>query len=220
MDRSTADLFRDTTPSLLRLAGRHSLCPDDAHDACQRTLEIYLEQRDVVRTATAASWLRSVCKHEAIRLRDARARVVPAAEVAFDAQPAETTDVHERALSRERVARVREALVSCSAEERRALLLRADGSGYAEIMALTGWSYTKVNRLLAAGRARFLARYDAIDSGRACAGYRLVLSTVVDGEASVDDFVALRPHLRHCGGCRAELRDLYALEGVRERTPA
>ena len=35
-----------------------------------------------------------------------------------------------------------------------ALILQAQGYSYAEIQQLCGWTYTKVNRCLAEGRAR------------------------------------------------------------------
>lgn len=89
------------------------------------------------------------------------------------------------------------------------MLLFADGASYREIGQLFDWSYTKVNRLLARGRARFRSSFDAIASGRACASNRVTLEAIVAGEASVDDYVALRPHLRHCSACRAELKSLY-----------
>jgi len=41
--------------SLLRIARQHSLCADDAQDAYQRALEIYLERLDRVDPATAPS---------------------------------------------------------------------------------------------------------------------------------------------------------------------
>jgi RNA polymerase sigma factor (sigma-70 family) len=206
-------LVRANSASLLRLALRHSLCPDDAHDACQRALEIYLERGDI-REQTAAAWLRSVCKHEAMRIRQARQRVMPGEEFEFDEQPSpHGGDVHERALARERVAHVREALQACSSEETQALLLRAGGLSYREIGAVCGWSYSKVNRVLADGRARLHRRFNTIVSGRACAANRLTLNAIVAGEASVDDFVSLRPHLRHCSACRAELKALYAAAG-------
>jgi hypothetical protein len=42
--------------SLLRLARRHSLCVDDAYDAYQRGLEIFLKHAGRLDPATAASW--------------------------------------------------------------------------------------------------------------------------------------------------------------------
>lgn len=83
--------------SLLRLARRYSYCADDAQDAYQRTLEIYLERLDRVEEATAGAWLRTVCKHEAMRIRAPRQRVLPREEVDFDARP--STDVGTNASS-------------------------------------------------------------------------------------------------------------------------
>src|SRR4051812_43381042 len=172
-------VVRENAASLLRLARRHSLCDDDAADAYQRTLEIYLERVERIDHATAGSWLRTVCKHEAMRIRAARQRVLPADPVEWDERPSvEARDAHERAASLERVARAAEALAACRPEEARAMLLRADGSSYAEISEQCGWSYSKVNRSLAEGRARFLARFARIESGEACAGHLPVLSAI------------------------------------------
>jgi RNA polymerase sigma factor (sigma-70 family) len=211
-DRAAA-VIADHAASLLRIAQRHSLCPDDAQDAYQRTLVIYLERLDRVREATAGQWLRTVCKHEAMRIREQRGRVLSWDELDRDAQPpVDAGDPAERAAAVERVARAAEALQACKPDEATAMLLKADGSSYAEIGELTGWSRTKVNRSLAEGRARFLSRFAAIDSGDACAAWAPVLSAIVDGEATPEDFSAVRPHLRHCAACRASLRAMYEAE--------
>src|SRR3954468_22388828 len=70
--------------SMLRVARQHSLCADDAQDAYQRALEIYLERLDEVDEATEGAWLRTVCKHEAMRIRDQRQRLLPPGDVAWD----------------------------------------------------------------------------------------------------------------------------------------
>ena len=62
-------VITENAASLLQIARAHSLCADDAHDAYQRTLEIYLERLDRVDDATAGRYLRTVCKHEAMRIR-------------------------------------------------------------------------------------------------------------------------------------------------------
>src|SRR5918995_972203 len=49
--------------------------------------------------------------------------------------------------------------------EVRALLLKAEGFSYREICSITGWSYTKVNRLLTEGRRAFLHRMSGIQRG-------------------------------------------------------
>jgi RNA polymerase sigma factor (sigma-70 family) len=221
-DDRVVQVVRDNAASLLRLARRHSLCEDDAADAYQRALEIYLERVERIDHDSAGSWLRTVCKHEAMRIRAARQRVLPPEPVEWDTWPSvDARDAEERAASLERVAHAAEALAGCRAEEARAMLLRADGSSYAEISEQCGWSYSKVNRELATGRARFLARYARIESGEACAGHLPVLSAIVDGEATPDDFLSVRPHLRHCAACRATLKAMYDSEpALRALVPA
>jgi DNA-directed RNA polymerase specialized sigma24 family protein len=57
----------------------------------------------------------------------------------------------------ERVAVARHALARLKANERLAIVLQAQGYSYAEICDACGWTYTKVNRCLAEGRARLRA---------------------------------------------------------------
>ena len=56
-------------PSLLRVANQFSLCHDDALDAYQRALEIYLRRMETVEPATEGAWMRVVVKHEAMAIR-------------------------------------------------------------------------------------------------------------------------------------------------------
>ncbi len=208
-----AEIVRTHAVSLLRLARVHSLCDDDAADAYQRTLEIYLRRSDRVDGATAGAWLRTVCKHEAMRLRAARQRVAPADPREWDEQPAaDPHDGAERAASLERVQRAAEALQACSPAAAQAILLRADGASYAEIGEHCGWTHGQVNRVLSEGRRAFLQRFAHIESGAACAGHLPRLMAIVDGEATPDDYVRLRPHLRHCAACRAVLKAMYESE--------
>ena len=58
--------------ALLAVAHRWSLCHDDALDAYQRALEIYLRRIDTVDVATEGAWLRVVVKHEALAIRRSR----------------------------------------------------------------------------------------------------------------------------------------------------
>ena len=90
----------------------------------------------------------------------------------------------ERLASFDLVGRAAEALQRLKPQELRALWLKAQGHSYNEISALTGWSYTKVNRCLTEGRRSFLSRYANIESGAECARWLPVLSAMVDGEAS------------------------------------
>ena len=52
----------------------------------------------------------------------------------------------------------RRELAALKADERLAIVLQAEGYSYAEIQQLCDWTYTKVNRCLAEGRARLRAR--------------------------------------------------------------
>ena len=206
-------IVRDNAAGLLGVARKYSLCDDDASDACQRTLEIYLERVERVDPRTVPGWLRTVCKHEAMRIRAARERQLPTEPAEWDAQPSvEARDVAEFAESLERVHRAAEALRACRPEEARAILMRAAGASYADISAQCGWTYAQVNRAVAVGRARFLSRFARIESGEACEEHAATLSAIVDGEATPEDFLRVRPHLRHCARCRATLRALYAAE--------
>ena len=75
---------------------------------------------------------------------------------------------------------------------------------------MTGWSYTKVNRLLTEGRQAFLRRVSGIERGAECARYEPLLSALADGEASAEQLAILRPHMRTCLSCRARLREFRA----------
>src|SRR3954470_8015471 len=57
-------------PALLRVANQFSLCRDDALDACQRALEIYLRRLESVEAATEGSWLRALEREEVEAARD------------------------------------------------------------------------------------------------------------------------------------------------------
>jgi RNA polymerase sigma factor (sigma-70 family) len=196
--------------SLLRLARRYSVCADDAQDAYQRAIEIFLRRADSVEPETAASWLRTVVKHEALAVRRSRLRVVGPEEVDPDLRE-DTTEPSpdERVFTAELAARSAEAFARLKPQEARALWLKAQGHSYAEIGRLCGWSYTKVNRCITEGRRAFLDRYAGIESGAECRRWAHVLSAMADGEATAAQLADARPHLRNCPACRATLRDFH-----------
>ncbi len=72
-----------------------------------------------------------------------------------------------------------------------------------------GWTYTKVNRCLAEGRASLARHVAEIESGVECEQYLPLLSRLLDGEASRKELRPLRAHLKTCPGCRAQLRSLH-----------
>jgi RNA polymerase sigma factor (sigma-70 family) len=204
------ELVGSQADSLLRVARRYSLCPDDAHDAYQRGLEILIRHAPRLDPERAAGWLHTVVKHEALAINRSRRRMLGSAELDPDALEASTTDSpEERVLATDRVARSAEALHGLKPQEVRALWLRALGHSYEQICEITGWTYTKTNRCLAEGRKSFLERYAGIESGRECQRLAPVLSAFVDGEADAAQTVELRAHLRQCPGCRAAVRGLH-----------
>jgi RNA polymerase sigma factor (sigma-70 family) len=196
--------------SLLRTARRNSICPDDAQDAYQRALEIFMSHADRLEPARAAGWLHVVVKREAQAIRRSRKRLVSTSDVDFDTHESpRALSPDEQLMSFDLVSRSAEALQRLKPQELRALWLKAQGHSYNDIGAITGWSYTKVNRCLTEGRRSFLERYADIDSGAECERWLPVISAMVDGEATPEQILELRPHLRNCPGCRATLKALH-----------
>ncbi len=210
LDAMVVEMVRGHAESLLRLARRHSICADDAHDAYQRGFEIFLRHAPRLEPERAPAWLRTVVKHEAMAVRRTRQRDLGPTELEADAIEARNApSPEERAVGSDHVERSAEALQRCKPQEVRALWLRAQGNSYDEIQEITGWTRTKVNRCLYEGRQSFLARYAGIESGAECERWKPLLSALVDGEASTDELLELRPHLRRCSSCRATVRELH-----------
>src|ERR1700749_2130230 len=151
--------------ALLRVANQFSLCHDDALDAYQRGLEIYLRRLDTVEPATEGAWLRVVGKHEAMATRLARHAAVGREDVAFDASAGALREVEDEVAGGERVERSVEALRALKPDEAKALMLKAQGLSYQEIGRRYGWTHTKVNRSITEGRRRFLDAFRGIEDG-------------------------------------------------------
>jgi RNA polymerase sigma factor (sigma-70 family) len=206
-----SDVVAHHERSLMRVALHWSLCRDDALDAYQRALEIYFRRVETLDPATEAAWLRVVVKHEALAVRRQRTDALPVEEVDFDGQAAETQrPVDDLLAGRERVERSAEALRRIKRDEAKALMLKAQGLSYAEIGEALGWTYTKVNRSITEGRARFLKVYAEIEAGEECDRFAPTLAALVGGTASADALLELRPHIRNCPACRATVRELHA----------
>jgi RNA polymerase sigma factor (sigma-70 family) len=194
--------------ALLRTARRYSLCADDAADAYQRALEIFLTRAGRLRRETAVNWLHQVVKHEALAVREQRQRLVATEQVEPDGTHAPTPE--DRVVSLDRTQRAAEALARLKPQEVQALWLKAQGLSYQEIAARQSWTYTKVNRCLTEGRKAFLERYAGIEAGEECRRWAPVVSALVDGEATAREVREVRTHLRHCAGCRSTVRELRA----------
>jgi RNA polymerase sigma factor (sigma-70 family) len=153
--RAAAELLASAGPQLRRVARRVSICADDADDAIQRALVLLLTKAPAIEGGRLAAWMTVVTRREALAVRRARdAGIDPGA---LDATPSDVPGPAERAERAEQVAEARLALSALKPGERLAIVLQAQGYSYAEICALCGWSYTKVNRMLAEGRARLRA---------------------------------------------------------------
>jgi RNA polymerase sigma factor (sigma-70 family) len=170
-------LLAATEPALRRTARRFSLCADDADDAFQRALEILLTKAPALERPRLAAWMHVVTRREALALRRSRERLLGAsasarfagtlpdgcgAESAIERLPSARPDPIEHVERRERVLRAARLLAVLKPQERRAIVLQAEGYSYAEICQITGWTYTKTNRCLAEGRAR-LRQLGAMD---------------------------------------------------------
>lgn len=196
--------------SLLRTAYRNSLCDDDAHDAYQRSMEIFLRRAQTLDPRSAHKWIHVVVKREAQQLRRARSGSVPYEAIDFDLHVApEVSTPEERVLAKDRAKRAAEALRRLKPQERRAMGLKAFGHSYEEISTATGYSATKVNRCLTEGRKSFLERFEGIEEGAECERWQPVLMAMVSGEATAAQITDARPHLRNCPACKATLRGLH-----------
>jgi DNA-directed RNA polymerase specialized sigma24 family protein len=140
-----------------RTARRFAASPEDAEDALGRAVEILLSKGPDSEPGALAAWMQVVTRHEALATGRRAARVPlargsgggPLDPDALAAAGPEPAQILER---RERVAEAAALLATLKPHERRAIALQAAGCSYAEIQAITGWSYTKVNRCIAEGR--------------------------------------------------------------------
>ena len=211
IDAAALALLARHGSQILATARRYAATPEDAEDACQRGLEILLTKAPSTSEEELIPWLKTVVKHEAFALRRQRERHSPVTDDGeLRDRPAIAGVTHEQAERLERLRQGAEALGHLKPHEIRALVLKAEGFSYREICAMTGWSYTKVNRLLTEGRRAFLRRVSGIQRGADCARYEPLLSALADGEASPEDLAVLRPHMRTCLSCRAALREFRA----------
>ncbi len=204
--------------ALLRVARQASLCHDDALDAYQRALEIFVRRVETVDPATEVAWLKVVIRHEAMAIRRARSESVAGEELDLDSFiPGGERSVEDQIASGERVRRSAEALRALKPDEAKALMMKAHGLSYEEIGERNGWTYTKVNRAITEGRRRFMSAYEGIESGAECERFAPIVEALAGGAATAAQVLEIRPHIRHCTVCRAAVRDLH-LSRVRRAT--
>lgn len=179
--RRASELLASRAAVLRRTARRFSICEADADDAVQRAIEALLTKGPQLEGSALIAWMQVVTKREALAIRRERGRLLPESP-SHPTSPPEpfNPDRHagsgadpDRALSgRERAAEAALLLRQLKPQERRALGLQAAGCSYAEIQAITGWTYTKVNRCLTEGRKalRERGRTEVREAGSRSAG--------------------------------------------------
>lgn len=157
--------------SLRGTVRRYAPSREDAEDAFQRTVEILLRKAPEIGQIALLRWATVVARREALALGRARARRRPAptgprgVPIAPDELPSARPGPAQLLESSERVAEAAAGLARLKPQERRALGLQAAGCSYAEIEAITGWTYTKVNRCMAEGRKALRESFARIEAG-------------------------------------------------------
>ncbi len=170
--RTLADALAREEASLCRQAVRWAGCSDDAEDALQdacleflryydgppgeravRYLMVSVRRRARVLGASAYRRHHAACLE--VSTTDALRRGESRIAVLCD-RPGPT----ERAEREEQLCGFVDALEALKPDQRTALLLFGLGCSYREIAARQGWTYTKVNRCLAEGRAALRARLE------------------------------------------------------------
>jgi len=133
----------------------------------QRAALILLTKAPPLEPQRLMAWASVVTRHEALAVRRVRERSLAGAEIGDP--PTDEPGPAEWAERSEQAAEAWRRLSSLKANERLAILLQAGGYSYAEICARCGWTYTKLNRCLAEGRAALRAGAGAAAPGRAAA---------------------------------------------------
>jgi RNA polymerase sigma factor (sigma-70 family) len=150
--------LREGRAALRRQARRHSPGEDEAEEALQEASIDFLRAYDGPAGIDAVRWLSVAVKHRAWEQgRKRRARFSRSAgEWADGSERQVATGVAEPGERFERAEAVEQffaALALLKPDERTALLLFGLGCSYREICERQGWTYTKVNRCIAEGRA-------------------------------------------------------------------
>ena len=154
--------------ALLRQAIRHAPRYCDAEDVIQEACAQFMHAYNGPPGLRAKRWMLLVVKRCAWRFAERERPHRACAELnCTDASPEGesaqvaaadgTFDPHRTVEHTERFAGTLSALARLKADERTALMLFGLGYSYREICEKQGWTYTKVNRCLAEGRAALRA---------------------------------------------------------------
>jgi RNA polymerase sigma factor (sigma-70 family) len=198
-------------PGLIRFAARYTRSLHDAEDAYQRAMEIALRSAPVCEPRRFIAWLHSVLRHEAIAVARARHREEPGGEADVAETCADRADdglaVDAVAEWRERYRSIQDGLAALTDAQRICLILQSAGASYRRITEITGFSPRKVERSVLEGRASLHAWEVRLASGDVCERLTPAIDRVVTGQATPRERRSVARHVRHCGPCRALLRD-------------
>ena len=167
--RAAVDLLGRHGPMLLRIARRHSLCREDAEDALQRASEILLTKAPVAR-ARPADRLDGGC-HQARGDRGSPRAASACCAASPPRRPSSTrsTSSPPTPRSRRSASSARRGRRGAARARRRSRPTSGSRSCSRRRATRTprsarccGWTYTKVNRCLAEGRAKLRARRAAV----------------------------------------------------------
>ena len=165
-DQQVGTFFVTHAGRLQRAVRRHLNHVGDAliEDACQMAWTRLLQRPDITLDARGFSWLTTVAVHEAWRLgpvtqeQPAGALTSPADCNRKPGERPEPADTDQRGTAEKALDHIEhhdrlQAMQALKPREREVLYLKGLGYSYAEIMRLTGATYTAVNRRLSEGRA-------------------------------------------------------------------
>ncbi len=209
--RAAACMAMTKAPGLIRFAARYTRSLHDAEDAYQRSMEIALRGAPVTEPRRFMAWLHTVLRNEALAVARARRREGPAAtadvaetfaELAVDGPPLDAV-----AEWRERYRFIQDGLAGLTDAQRVCLILQSAGASYERIHEITGFSLRKVERSVLEGRASLHAWEVRLASGDVCERLLPDIDRVAGGSATGRQRRAVARHVRHCGPCRAVLRN-------------
>lgn len=200
-----------SAPGLIRFAARYTRSLHDAEDAYQRAMEIALTRAPVTEQRRFMAWLHTVLRNEALAVAKARRREGPGVEAdvpeAYENTLEDAVAVDALAEWRERYRSIQDGLAGLTDAQRICLMLQTAGVSYERIREITGFSLRKVERSVLEGRARLAAWEVRLASGEACERLDPLIDRVAAGQATAKEARVVSRHVRHCGHCRAVLRD-------------
>lgn len=200
-----------SAPGLIRFAARYTRSLHDAEDAYQRAMEIALTRAPVTEQRRFMAWLHTVLRNEALAVAKARRREGPGAEgdvpEAYENSLEEVVGIDALAEWRERYRSIQDGLAGLTDAQRICLMLQTAGVSYERIHEITGFSLRKVERSVLEGRSRLVAWEVRLASGEACERLDPLIARVAAAQATAKEARIVSRHVRHCGHCRAVLRD-------------